>query len=228
MKAMSLCAEEDDIPWDSIRDNRDLTVFTSWDPKERSEVIYSRPPPPPVVLCCICLRVVLLRLQAVSRGAPAPFPRRGDRLAENTLPHASPRRFHGVAGAHVHAAERRDQRERSRRQGVDPQQPPDAAQPDVTDGISAGRETDTGMLGGAAPSGGGGAALSGGGGLKQKACWCCSIHSWDRPPHAWPPLCPSGAASARLQPSSCASTCRSWSCSGSVRRPTTHRQLVGV
>lgn len=43
VKAMSLCAEEDDIPWDSIRDNRDLTVFTSWDPKERSEVIYSRP-----------------------------------------------------------------------------------------------------------------------------------------------------------------------------------------
>lgn len=36
VKAMSLCAEEDDIPWDSIRDNRDLTVFTSWDPKERS------------------------------------------------------------------------------------------------------------------------------------------------------------------------------------------------
>ncbi|XP_003965396.1 N-alpha-acetyltransferase 25, NatB auxiliary subunit isoform X2 [Takifugu rubripes] len=35
VKAMSLCAEEDDIPWDSIRDNRDLTVFTSWDPKER-------------------------------------------------------------------------------------------------------------------------------------------------------------------------------------------------
>lgn len=33
---MSLCAEEDDIPWDNIRDNRDLTVFTSWDPKERS------------------------------------------------------------------------------------------------------------------------------------------------------------------------------------------------
>lgn len=35
VKAMSLSAEEDDIPWDNIRDNRDLTVFTSWDPKER-------------------------------------------------------------------------------------------------------------------------------------------------------------------------------------------------
>lgn len=32
---MSLSAEEDDIPWDNMRDNRDLTVFTSWDPKER-------------------------------------------------------------------------------------------------------------------------------------------------------------------------------------------------
>uniref|UniRef100_A0A3Q1B4A5 N-alpha-acetyltransferase 25, NatB auxiliary subunit n=1 Tax=Amphiprion ocellaris TaxID=80972 RepID=A0A3Q1B4A5_AMPOC len=34
VKAMSLSAE-DDIPWDNMRDNRDLTVFTSWDPKER-------------------------------------------------------------------------------------------------------------------------------------------------------------------------------------------------
>uniref|UniRef100_A0A8C9ZH39 N-alpha-acetyltransferase 25, NatB auxiliary subunit n=1 Tax=Sander lucioperca TaxID=283035 RepID=A0A8C9ZH39_SANLU len=35
VKAMSLCPEEDDIPWDTMRDNRDLTVFTSWDPKDR-------------------------------------------------------------------------------------------------------------------------------------------------------------------------------------------------
>uniref|UniRef100_A0A673CPJ8 N-alpha-acetyltransferase 25, NatB auxiliary subunit n=1 Tax=Sphaeramia orbicularis TaxID=375764 RepID=A0A673CPJ8_9TELE len=35
VKAMSLSAEEDDIPWDNMRDNRDLTVFTSWDPKDR-------------------------------------------------------------------------------------------------------------------------------------------------------------------------------------------------
>lgn len=159
---MSLCAEEDDIPWDSIRDNRDLTVFTSWDPKERSEVICSRFAPrfPRVVLCCICLRVVVLRSQAVSRGAPAPFSGRGDCLAENTLPHASPRRLHGVAGAHVCAAERSDDhRERSGRQGVDPQQPPVAAQPDVTHSISAHGETCTGIWGG-----GGGGGPSGGGG----------------------------------------------------------------
>ncbi|XP_068609025.1 N-alpha-acetyltransferase 25, NatB auxiliary subunit [Brachionichthys hirsutus] len=35
VKAMSLCAEEDTIPWDNMRDNRDLTVFTSWDHQER-------------------------------------------------------------------------------------------------------------------------------------------------------------------------------------------------
>ncbi|KAF7648446.1 hypothetical protein LDENG_00156870 [Lucifuga dentata] len=35
LKAMSLSAEEDDILWDSMRDNRDLTVFTSWNPKDR-------------------------------------------------------------------------------------------------------------------------------------------------------------------------------------------------
>lgn len=39
VKAMSLSAEEDDIPWDNMRDNRDLTVFTSWNPKERCGVI---------------------------------------------------------------------------------------------------------------------------------------------------------------------------------------------
>ncbi|XP_072310388.1 N-alpha-acetyltransferase 25, NatB auxiliary subunit [Eucyclogobius newberryi] len=35
VKAMSLTAEEDDIPWNNLRDNRDLTVFTCWDPKDR-------------------------------------------------------------------------------------------------------------------------------------------------------------------------------------------------
>lgn len=47
VKAMSLSAEEDDIPWDSLRDNRDLTVFTSWDPKERSSLLCSQSPPLP-------------------------------------------------------------------------------------------------------------------------------------------------------------------------------------
>lgn len=32
---MSLCPEEDDIPWDSLRDNRDLTVLVGWNPKDR-------------------------------------------------------------------------------------------------------------------------------------------------------------------------------------------------
>ncbi|XP_016312252.1 N-alpha-acetyltransferase 25, NatB auxiliary subunit-like [Sinocyclocheilus anshuiensis] len=35
VKSMSLCPEEDDIPWDSLRDNRDLTVLVSWNPKDR-------------------------------------------------------------------------------------------------------------------------------------------------------------------------------------------------
>lgn len=38
VKAMSLCAEDDDIPWDNLRDNRDLTVFTSWDTAERYQL----------------------------------------------------------------------------------------------------------------------------------------------------------------------------------------------
>ncbi|XP_077398657.1 N-alpha-acetyltransferase 25, NatB auxiliary subunit [Vanacampus margaritifer] len=35
VKAMCLSAEEDDIPWDNMRDNRDLTVFACWDPNDR-------------------------------------------------------------------------------------------------------------------------------------------------------------------------------------------------
>ncbi|XP_016115402.1 N-alpha-acetyltransferase 25, NatB auxiliary subunit-like isoform X2 [Sinocyclocheilus grahami] len=35
VKSMSLCPEEDDILWDSLRDNRDLTVLVSWNPKDR-------------------------------------------------------------------------------------------------------------------------------------------------------------------------------------------------
>lgn len=46
VRAMSLSPEEDDIPWDTMRDNRDLTVFTSWDPKDRSV---------PSSVTCVCV-----------------------------------------------------------------------------------------------------------------------------------------------------------------------------
>ncbi|XP_030624427.1 N-alpha-acetyltransferase 25, NatB auxiliary subunit isoform X2 [Chanos chanos] len=35
VKSMGLCPEEDDIPWENLRDNRDLTVLVSWNPKDR-------------------------------------------------------------------------------------------------------------------------------------------------------------------------------------------------
>ncbi|KAM8961323.1 N-alpha-acetyltransferase 25, NatB auxiliary subunit isoform 2-T2 [Pelodytes ibericus] len=35
VKSMSLTPEEDDIPWKDLRDNRDLTVLFTWDPKDR-------------------------------------------------------------------------------------------------------------------------------------------------------------------------------------------------
>ncbi|KAB0393706.1 hypothetical protein E2I00_018067, partial [Balaenoptera physalus] len=34
IKSMNLRPEEDDIPWEALRDNRDLNVFFSWDPKD--------------------------------------------------------------------------------------------------------------------------------------------------------------------------------------------------
>uniref|UniRef100_A0A4W4FDK8 N-alpha-acetyltransferase 25, NatB auxiliary subunit n=1 Tax=Electrophorus electricus TaxID=8005 RepID=A0A4W4FDK8_ELEEL len=39
VKNMSLCPEEDDIPWDSLRDNRDLDVFVSWNPKVQYSIL---------------------------------------------------------------------------------------------------------------------------------------------------------------------------------------------
>nr|XP_005996448.1 PREDICTED: N-alpha-acetyltransferase 25, NatB auxiliary subunit isoform X2 [Latimeria chalumnae] len=35
IKSMNLNPEEDDIPWNELRDNRDLTILLNWDPKER-------------------------------------------------------------------------------------------------------------------------------------------------------------------------------------------------
>ncbi|XP_077164926.1 N-alpha-acetyltransferase 25, NatB auxiliary subunit isoform X1 [Paroedura picta] len=35
IRSMSLSPEEDDIPWNDLRDNRDLTVLFNWDPKDR-------------------------------------------------------------------------------------------------------------------------------------------------------------------------------------------------
>ncbi|KAM7332050.1 hypothetical protein ACRRTK_008758 [Alexandromys fortis] len=36
IKSMNLRPEEDDVPWEDLRDNRDLDVFFSWDPKDRN------------------------------------------------------------------------------------------------------------------------------------------------------------------------------------------------
>ncbi|XP_008115541.1 N-alpha-acetyltransferase 25, NatB auxiliary subunit [Anolis carolinensis] len=35
IKSMSLSPEDDDIPWNDLQDNRDLTVLFNWDPKDR-------------------------------------------------------------------------------------------------------------------------------------------------------------------------------------------------
>lgn len=55
-----------------------------------------------------------------------------------------------------------------------------------------------------------------------------SIHSWDHPPPAWARLCPVGVVSARLQRSSCLSTCRSWRLSDSVRRGTWSTSIAEI
>jgi len=170
--------------------------------------------------------------QRANWWTPASVSRGGVCVAADTFPNAAPARLAGCTG--THAAELWDiQRERSRRQGLHPQQPALPAQPDSTDSSTGGRKTHSGsfytpdvvdlikrwrslnvmwisLL----------CKL-----LKYKSiqwkcvslAFGCSIHSWDPPPPVWPPLCPLAAVSVRLQPCSSQSTCRSWRRLDSVR-----------
>lgn len=181
---MSLSAEEDDIPWDNMRDNRDLTVFTSWDPKERyfNILVFSFGDWDSWLLTGWCIQVLILTpmsrsyqttlcfflSQTVNWWTPAAVPGGRVHLAQDTLPYSSPARFFGRAGTHAIATKLRDdQWERSGRQDVGPQQPAVPAQPDFTDGRSDGRKTPPGKRTGSTKNcdeeevnGGGGTFLS--------------------------------------------------------------------
>lgn len=83
---MSLCPEEDDIPWDSLRDNRDLTVLVSWNPKDRYEES--------ILLSYYMFYAFMCfnndpKLQAAERGTQAALSRGRDPVAEVAVAHAA-------------------------------------------------------------------------------------------------------------------------------------------
>uniref|UniRef100_A0A672IWE5 N(alpha)-acetyltransferase 25, NatB auxiliary subunit n=1 Tax=Salarias fasciatus TaxID=181472 RepID=A0A672IWE5_SALFA len=85
VKAMSLSAEEDDVPWDSMRDNRDLTVFTSWDPKDRQLTEEQRRRSLEEEAAWLRIRSLTLRLLAClpALGRPPPPPQNSDVSNQN-------------------------------------------------------------------------------------------------------------------------------------------------
>ncbi|KAM8854127.1 N-alpha-acetyltransferase 25, NatB auxiliary subunit [Synchiropus picturatus] len=73
IRSMSLSVEDDDICWDTLRDNRDLTVFTCWDPKDRRLSEEQRRRSLEDEIMWLRIRSLTLRLLA-SLSVPAHFP----------------------------------------------------------------------------------------------------------------------------------------------------------
>lgn len=215
---MSLSAEEDDIPWDSLRDNRDLTVFTSWDPKERSSFIFSQFGPSLSLAASVYLSVCCLPRRLADEHRRLSLEEETVWLRIRSLTLRLVTSMASLEHTCVQNAETANENGIGDKASIlgsllsQLNQTLQTAAQLVEKRVQVCRRW-----------GGSVEAVWGRGALSM--C-CCSIHSWDRPPRAWPQLCPSGAVIARLQPSSCVSTYRSWSCSGSVRTPTGNLQLI--
>lgn len=218
VKAMSLSAEEDDIPWDSIRDNRDLTVFTSWDPKERSPFICSQFGPSLSFAASVYVsffysprrladehrrlsleeETIWLRIRSLTLRLVTSMALQGHTCTQN----AETTNENGIGDKASILSSLLSQLNQTLQTAAT------LVEKRVQVCRRWGRSEEDVW------------------GRRAQNVFCCSIHSWDPPLRAWPQLCPSGAAIARLQPSSCVSTYRSWSCSGSVRTTTRTLQLI--
>ncbi|NXK91576.1 NAA25 acetyltransferase, partial [Formicarius rufipectus] len=82
IKSMSLSPEEDDIPWKDLRDNRDLTVLFSWDPKDRDLSEEHRRLSLEEETAWLRLRSLTLRLLSALPALRRP-PRNSERAAHN-------------------------------------------------------------------------------------------------------------------------------------------------
>ncbi|KAG7476624.1 hypothetical protein MATL_G00084890 [Megalops atlanticus] len=84
VKSMGLCPEEDDIPWADMRDNRDLTVLTSWDPKDRQLSEEHRRQSLEEESAWLKVRSLTLRLiGSLALLGHSPAPRNSEKTAEN-------------------------------------------------------------------------------------------------------------------------------------------------
>ncbi|XDV54833.1 hypothetical protein PO909_023036 [Leuciscus waleckii] len=84
VKSMSLCPEEDDIPWDNFRDNRDLTVLVAWNPKDRQLNEEHKQRSLEDETLWLRLRSLTLRLiGCVSTMSHPPAPRNSEKTTEN-------------------------------------------------------------------------------------------------------------------------------------------------
>ncbi|XP_048370358.1 N-alpha-acetyltransferase 25, NatB auxiliary subunit isoform X1 [Sphaerodactylus townsendi] len=85
IKSMSLSPEEDDIPWKDLRDNRDLTVLFSWDPKDRSISEEHRKLSLEEETIWLQIRSLTLRLISglPALGHSAPHPKNSEKTTEN-------------------------------------------------------------------------------------------------------------------------------------------------
>ncbi|KAJ8263493.1 hypothetical protein COCON_G00159500 [Conger conger] len=86
VRSLSVSPEEQDIPWAELRDNRDLTVLTSWDPTARQLSADQRQQSLEEESLWLRLRSLTLRLVSslASLGHP-PTPRNSEKMAENGL-----------------------------------------------------------------------------------------------------------------------------------------------
>ncbi|XP_012685727.2 N-alpha-acetyltransferase 25, NatB auxiliary subunit [Clupea harengus] len=84
VKAMALSPEDDDIPWDCMRDNRDLTVMTSWDPPDRHLTEAHRKQSVEEEIIWLKVRSLTLRLiGCLALLSPAPPPQNSGKTNEN-------------------------------------------------------------------------------------------------------------------------------------------------
>ncbi|KAI1881944.1 hypothetical protein AGOR_G00244910 [Albula goreensis] len=86
VKSMGLCPEEDDIHWADMRDNRDLTVFTSWDPKDRQLSEEQRQQSLEEEALWLKVRSLTLRLiGSLALLGHSPTPRNSEKATENGM-----------------------------------------------------------------------------------------------------------------------------------------------
>ncbi|XP_076139980.1 N-alpha-acetyltransferase 25, NatB auxiliary subunit [Alosa pseudoharengus] len=84
VKAMALTPEDDDIPWDCMRDNRDLTVLTSWDPPDRQLTEAHRKQSVEEEMVWLKVRSLTLRLiGCLALLSPTHPPQNSEKTSEN-------------------------------------------------------------------------------------------------------------------------------------------------